>query len=332
MDEAALKHAAARKMMEAREKAAKTKVKKTGAAVTDRDGNPFSFKLENYRTLDSVKGLPSRDKKRGPSRHAHASGTRSEGRGASADSPSRASTSLTVRSAVQIRADRAFKENFNAVRAELQQPEQLAQLITGLKPLDAEGGQRGIGKDVTRVWKAKLRELTPQHSSHAQPVANNAMSRDGVPLKQPPGFFCQVPERLGRWRDDFGKIDASTGTEGKTGGVGQWVPETVVRRKEQERRHQEKQAALKLEKRAQEQREYDERERALQQKLAVEREAAAAAEARARVLAEEEEERKRKRAAKKAELQRKKAMAAERLSGSTSAKGRPRYNSHDGDD
>jgi hypothetical protein len=193
MDEAALKHAAARKMMEAREKAAKTKVKKTGAAVTDRDGNPFSFKLENYRTLDSVKGLPSRDKKRGPSRHAHASGTRSEGRGASADSPSRASTSLTVRSAVQIRADRAFKENFNAVRAELQQPEQLAQLITGLKPLDAEGGQRGIGKDVTRVWKAKLRELTPQHSSHAQPVANNAMSRDGVPLKQPPGFFCQVP-------------------------------------------------------------------------------------------------------------------------------------------
>ena len=62
---------------------------------------------EGFRTLDSVKGLPrsrsaSRDGRRGRSSR-HSSGAHSE-------QISRASTSLTARSAVQIQVDRAFKE------------------------------------------------------------------------------------------------------------------------------------------------------------------------------------------------------------------------------
>ena len=73
--------------------------------------------------------------------------------------------------------DRTFKSGW--MDADMQKPEVIAQRLD-LKPLDPEGNKRGVGKDVTKVWKGRLRELTPQQSRDLQPVANNALSRDGV--------------------------------------------------------------------------------------------------------------------------------------------------------
>lgn len=61
---------------------------------------------EGFRTLDSVKGLP---------RSRSTPGARSGG--ARSEQISRASTSLTARSAVQITADRAFKEGAQPQRS-----------------------------------------------------------------------------------------------------------------------------------------------------------------------------------------------------------------------
>ena len=107
----------------------------------------------------------------------HASGART------AESVSQATTSLTVRSAIQIRADRAFKEGFAEAAAERQTPLVLATRLD-LKPLDVEGGQRGIGKDVTNVWKGRLRESksAARVARVGEPVANNALSGEGMKM------------------------------------------------------------------------------------------------------------------------------------------------------
>ena len=62
------------------------------------------------------------------------------------------------------------------------------------------------------------------------------------PSLTPPSLcFSQVPERLGRWRDDFGNLEAA-GTDNNGVTKGQWVPEAVVKRKEKEQRQKEEKA------------------------------------------------------------------------------------------
>ena len=49
---------------------------------------------------------------------------------------------------------------------------------------------------------------------------------------------AQVPERLGRWRDDLGSLDGSS--KGKSGpSKGQWVPDSLVRQRDKEVKAQE---------------------------------------------------------------------------------------------
>ena len=201
-------------------------------------GATDSFSVpEKFRSLDSVKGLPrSRSTPRSRKQSSrHPSGARSvnessRGRSKSPDgSLSGASTSLTARSAFQVQVDRAFKEGF--LNAELFPTSEVVKRLD-IKPLDVEGGKRGIGKDPGRVWKSKLRETQP-NSSKGDPVANNALSKSGIQAPAPPGFFAQVPERLGQWRDDIGSLEAQ-GFDNNGPTKGQWVPESVMRRKERE--------------------------------------------------------------------------------------------------
>lgn len=315
-EEVRLKYNAARQKMDDEATKARNNSKKS----QPRDENPFSFQLERYRTLDSVKALPRGSKS--PSRHA--SGART------AESVSRATTSLTVRSAVQIRTDRAFKEGFE--QAELPKPHEEKRL--DLQPLDPEGGKRGIGRDVTRGWRSRLREINSTTSNKGDPVANNSLSRNAMSAGQPPGMFAQMPERLGQWRDDMGRIDLTSGAEASSGPVGQWVPASVLRRKAREERRKEAAAKAEAVRREQDRLEFESRARVLREREEAQQRETAAIEARERQKAEEEEERRRARAAKKVDLQRKKAMAApsclQRASTSSSAGPRGRYISHEG--
>lgn len=161
--------------------------------------NPFSFNLEKYRsTLDAIKRLPSAAALPGPSRGRSASLPDRRPTDARSLCESRASISLSTRSAVQIRADRAFAEGISEHEANMAKPEVIAQTLTDAKPLGTmEGAKRGIGRDVTQAWQGKLREITPQ-ANQGDPVASNVLSRDGVPVQvqQSPGFFAQVSDGL----------------------------------------------------------------------------------------------------------------------------------------
>ena len=105
----------------------------------------------------------------------------------------------------------------------------------------------------------------------------------------PPSLgYSQVPERLGRWRDDFGNLEAA-GTE--TNGVtwGQWVPEAVVRRKEKEQEQKERKARRDAVEKARWKIEEAQREKERAEKAAADAEAAAIRDAKARAKAAEEE-------------------------------------------
>ena len=309
LEEAMMRHAEAKKAERARLKKAKEqeggdggrsgRTRSMSISVDTRNHLSNPFELEKYRTLDSVKALPKRSGSR-----LHASGART------ADSVSRASTSLTVRSTVQIKEDRTFKSGFSAEAADLQKPTVIAQRLD-LKPLDVEGGGRGIGKGVTKAWQGKLREIKPNASS-GEPVANNALARGNVnSTRPPPGFFSQVPERLGKWRDDFAKIDTS-GSSGSANGpcVGQWVPEALVRRREKEAIAKERKAAADAEKRIRQQAEFDARSKILREKEDADRRAEQIREAQEKAEAEETARRKAAAAARKAENEKKKRMNA----------------------
>ena len=174
-----------------------------------------------------------------------------------------------------------------------------------IKPLDPEGGKRGIGKDATKVWKAHLREIT-RKGGNGDPVANNALSKDGVRHDVPPGFFAQVPERLGRWRDDFGNLEAA-GTDNTGVTKAQWVPESVVRRKEKEQRQKEEKARRDAAERERYKIEQARREQAAREKAEADAELAAARDAKNRAKRDEEDraaaERRRKNEEKKREEQ-----------------------------
>ena len=86
---------------------ARAKMKADAAKNASKNlGNSHGFSTpDRFRTLDAVKMLPNnRSRSHSASASRHASGART------AESVSQATTSLTVRSAVQIRSDRAFKE------------------------------------------------------------------------------------------------------------------------------------------------------------------------------------------------------------------------------
>lgn len=258
----------------------------------------------SWRSLTSVKELPRARTSQ------HPSGTRSARTG---DSASRASTSLTVRSAIQIRADRAFKEGFlNPDGPLTARPKEVAKWLD-TAPLDAEGGKRGIGKDTTRLWKGKLREIVPA-ASKGDPIANNALSREGLRHGTPLGFFAQVPERLGQWREDFGKLDA-VGTESSGGTFGQWVPEAVVRRKEIEQRRREAKLKAAREAAVREEAEAKVREAAAREREAAARRAERDAEAAKRAEREAAERVAAEKRRLKAEARKKREEAFARMAG-----------------
>lgn len=222
---------------------------------------------------------------------------------------SRASTSLTTRSAVQIRTDRAFTEGISEHAADIAKPEVIVQTLVDTKPLGTvEGAKRGIGRDVTRAWFGKLREIAPQ-ANLGDPVASNALSRDGVPVQQPPGMFAQIPERLGQWREDMSRIDPLSGSETKGPKIGQWVPQALVDRMEREAVHREEKLARAKEKRDREAREFEARAKVIMQREAEAAREAARIEAEEQAKAEAEAKRRAAIAAKRADLEKKRAMA-----------------------
>jgi len=196
-------------------------------------------KPSRWQSLDTVKLLP---KQRGSAKRHSLSGSRYASGSRSVASVSAATTSLTVRSAVQIREDRSFKEGFhqpvfdtNAERVKL--------LDLAPQHQDPGGGGKDIGTHVERKWRGQLRETCP-NGSKGDPVARNALSKDAMQVPATPGLFSQIPELLGRWREDFsGWVDASTGKLGagaqhgaaQQGAVrGQWVPESLVRERDRQ--------------------------------------------------------------------------------------------------
>jgi len=275
MQAAMARYAEARaKMAEAASKQQKAKAEATGGGSSGPSGSSSSsFSVPGvFRTLGDVKGLPSsRNHSRSASRHP--SGARSLN-----DSFSQATTALTVRSAMQISSDRAFKSASKS-RAELNAEAEERAKWLDLAPLDHGQGTGGVGTDNGRVWKKHLREVVP-HASKGDPVANNSLSKNGIRTPSTPGLFLQIPERLGRWHDNY------VSDEKAGGGRGQWVPEAEVRRRERMIAAQEKKAREEEERREREMREQLERER-----IRREEEAALAREAAQQALEMKERER-----------------------------------------
>lgn len=305
LEEVALRYADARKRM------AQSDAKQAGGLLLSksfgtRDDSGFSTPAQ-WRSLDSIKAIPKRGRSLSPGARLHASGARTE------PSVSLATTSLTVRSAVQIRADRAFKQSGEQSGAKLnEKPEEVAAWLD-LKPLDHGKGPAGVGTEAMRQWTSKLREIVPA-ASKGDPVANNALSRDGMRCSVAPGFFAQVPERLGRWREEFGKLD-STGAESGGGRIGQWVPEAVLRRRRQELRSRESKAAAEREKAQKEFLRIQAAEKARREREDAERREAEDEERIKRAAREEEERIKAEKKARRLEREKAAAAAAERLSG-----------------
>jgi len=308
LEQVALRYAEARKKMMEEEKknaagasSSTVMASKNYKSFGTRDDSGFSTPAQ-WRSLDDVKMIPKRGRSHSPSRHA--SGART------AESVSLATTALTVRSAAMIREDRAFKQDGHFKLNE--KPVEVAARLD-LLPLDHGRGQQGVGTESSLAWKSKLREIAPT-GSKGDPVANNALSRNGVCGGMAPGFFAQVPERLGRWRDDFGRLD-STGAESAGGRVGQWVPEAVLVKRERELRAREAKIESDRRKAEQEVRRHAELEKARREREAEERRAEAVAELEVqkqkRVAEQLEAEKKRLRA----EMRKARAEAAERLSG-----------------
>jgi len=227
LEETMARYAAARAKMQEAGQAPKAVVKSGGSS----SGMGFSSP-DNFRTLDSVKSLPrGRAANHARSASRHASGARS------AASVSLATTSLTVRSAAQVGQDRAF--NFTAYAPPA------PPLVVNLEPLDHGLGKEGIGTSVEKVWRKQLRGTIPE-AAKGDPVANNSLSKNGFQTPSTPGMFSQMPERLGRWRDDFaGQVDSNgtfTSAMGPTKGM--WVPEALVRQRDKQiRAHEAKLAA-----------------------------------------------------------------------------------------
>lgn len=246
------------------------------------EGNPFRLASDKngsfsapapFRTLDSVKMLPNTrsSRSRSLSPYRHASGARTN------ESASIATTAITVRSAIQIREDRAFREGFH--KAELNEATEERAKWLDLVPLTHGCGQKGIGLDAGKVWKGNLREIQPE-SAKGDPVANNSTSRDGFRNPSTPGFFSKHPERLGQWRDDF---------QGN-GCKGQWIPNSELRRYEREEQAKEAKALQEAHKKEREAKELQERERRRREDAAREAREAAERQAEARERAAKEAE------------------------------------------
>jgi len=288
-------------LAEAMARCAAARAKMVAEKLRNGEGNPFktgqgqgeAFSTpSSFRTLDSVKMLPSNrsrarngDALGGRSPYRHASGARTN------ESPSIATTAITVRSAVQIREDRAFNEGLN--QADVAAAAEARAKLLDLIPLDHGRGSKGIGTSVEKVWKSHLRGITPS-SSKGDPVANNAMSRDGFRNPSTPGFFCKVPERLGQWRDDF------PGNDGKPA----WIPDTLIRAHERAEAAKEAKAHAEAIKKEQELRAHLEMERKRQEEAREIAREKAASDTLARDVAAREAEEREEKARKAAERKR----------------------------